>query len=52
VRSRVGGLLPREFEKGARVQQGQVLFRIDPATYQVTLDRAYAQLVQVQAAQR
>jgi membrane fusion protein, multidrug efflux system len=53
VRPRVGGLLlKREFEEGARVTQGQVLFRIDPATYQVALDRAQAQLQQAQATLR
>lgn len=53
VRPRVGGLLlRREFEEGARVTQGQVLFRIDPATYQVALDRAQAQLQQAQATLR
>lgn len=51
VRPRVGGLLlKREFEEGARVKQDQVLFRIDPATYQVALSRAEAQLLQAQAA--
>jgi membrane fusion protein, multidrug efflux system len=53
VRPRVGGLLlKREYEEGARVTQGQVLFRIDPATYQVALDRAQAQLQQAQATLR
>src|SRR3712207_570351 len=36
VRPLVSGLLlKREYEEGARVKQGDVLFRIDPATYQV-----------------
>jgi membrane fusion protein (multidrug efflux system) len=53
VRPRVGGLLlRREFEEGARVREGQVLFRIDPATFQLTLDRARAQRGQALAAQR
>jgi membrane fusion protein (multidrug efflux system) len=53
VRPRVGGLLlRREFEEGARVDQGQVLFRIDPATYEVALSRAEAQLQQAQAVLR
>ena len=53
VRPRVGGLLlSREFEEGARVKQDQVLFRIDPATYEVALTRAEAQLQQAQAAFR
>ena len=53
VRPLVGGLLlKREYEEGSRVTQGQVLFRIDPATYQVALDRAQAQLQQAQATLR
>ncbi|SCY77972.1 efflux RND transporter periplasmic adaptor subunit [Microvirga guangxiensis] len=53
VRPLVGGLLlKREYDEGARVTQGQVLFRIDPATYQVALDRAQAQLQQAQATLR
>lgn len=53
VRPRVGGLLlKREFEEGARVTQDQVLFQIDPATYEVAVDRAEAQLQQTQAALR
>ena len=51
VRPRVGGLLlERRFEEGARVTEGQVLFQIDPATYEVALSRAEAQLQQAQAA--
>ncbi|WP_262299176.1 efflux RND transporter periplasmic adaptor subunit [Microvirga sesbaniae] len=53
VRPRVGGLLlKREFEEGAPVKQDQVLFRIDPASYEVALSRAEAQLLQAQAALR
>jgi membrane fusion protein (multidrug efflux system) len=53
IRPRVGGLiLSREFDEGARVTQGQVLFRIDPAPYQVALDRAEAQLAQAEATSR
>jgi membrane fusion protein (multidrug efflux system) len=53
VRPRVGGLLlKREFEEGTRVKQDEVLFRIDPATYEVALSRAEAQLQQAQAALR
>jgi len=53
VRPRVGGLLlKREYDEGARVAQDQVLFRIDPATYEVALSRAEAQLLQAQAALR
>jgi membrane fusion protein (multidrug efflux system) len=53
VRPLVGGiLLKREYEEGARVKQGQVLFRIDPATYDVALARGQAQLQQAQATLR
>jgi membrane fusion protein (multidrug efflux system) len=53
VRPRVGGLLlERRYEEGARVAKDQVLFRIDPATYEVALNRAEAQLNQAQAALR
>jgi membrane fusion protein (multidrug efflux system) len=53
IRPQVGGiLLKREFEEGAKVARGQVLFRIDPAPYQAALDRAEAQLNQAQAALR
>ena len=45
VRSLVGGiLLKRGFEEGARVTQGQTLFQIDPAPYEVARKRAEAQL--------
>src|SRR4051812_46236330 len=50
IRSQVSGtILKREFTEGARVKQGDVLFRIDPRTYQAALDRANAQLAQAQA---
>jgi membrane fusion protein, multidrug efflux system len=53
IRPRVGGLiLSREFDEGAKVAQGQVLFRLDAAPYQVALDRAEAQLAQAQATYR
>jgi membrane fusion protein (multidrug efflux system) len=53
VRSLVGGiLLKRGFEEGARVAKGQALFQIDPAPYQVALQRAEAQLAQAQAVLR
>ena len=39
VRPLVSGLLlKREYEEGAKVAQGQVLFRIDPATYELALE--------------
>ncbi|MEX6505798.1 efflux RND transporter periplasmic adaptor subunit [Jiella sp. M17.18] len=50
VRARVGGiLLKREFDEGARVKPGELLFRIDPATYQAQVALAQAQLGQAQA---
>lgn len=53
VRQRVSGLLlKREYEEGTKVTQGQLLFQIDPATYQVALNRAEAQLQQAQATLR
>src|SRR4051812_19289407 len=50
IRPQVSGtILKREFIEGAKVKQGDVLFRIDPRTYQAALDRATAQLGQLQA---
>jgi membrane fusion protein, multidrug efflux system len=50
IRSQVNGtILKREFVEGARVKRDDVLFRIDPRTYQASLDRANAQLSQAQA---
>ncbi len=50
VRARVNGiLLERTYVEGARVKQGDVLFRIDPEPYQVKLTRAEAQLRQEEA---
>ncbi|MCE7030444.1 efflux RND transporter periplasmic adaptor subunit [Jiella avicenniae] len=50
VRARVGGiLLGREFEEGARVKKGDLLFRIDPATYQAQVALAKAQVAQAAA---
>jgi membrane fusion protein (multidrug efflux system) len=52
VRAQVSGvLLKREFQEGAVVDVGQVLFRIDPRTYEAALARASAQLAQAKAAQ-
>jgi membrane fusion protein (multidrug efflux system) len=50
VRARVGGILQqRGYREGARVQAGDVLFRIDPAPYEVAVARATAQVRQQQA---
>lgn len=53
VRPRVGGLLlERGFAEGTKVKADQLLFRIDPAPYEVALSRAEAQLKEAQAALR
>ncbi|HTV41787.1 MAG TPA: efflux RND transporter periplasmic adaptor subunit [Candidatus Sulfotelmatobacter sp.] len=50
VNARVDGVvLQREFEQGADVTNGQVLYQIDPAPYQAQVDSAKASLVQAQA---
>ena len=50
IRSMVSGtIMKREYDEGARVKQGDTLFRIDPRPYQATLDRATAQLAQAKA---
>ncbi|PRC91261.1 efflux RND transporter periplasmic adaptor subunit [Solimicrobium silvestre] len=51
VRARVGGiLLKRTYVEGQPVKQGQVLFQIDPAPYQVMLEQAKGAQAQQQAA--
>ncbi|MBV8681084.1 MAG: efflux RND transporter periplasmic adaptor subunit [Aquitalea sp.] len=51
VRARVGGiLLKRAYTEGRPVKQGDLLFQLDPATYQTALDQAAAAL-KVQEAQ-
>ena len=50
VRARVGGiLLKRNYVEGADVQEGSVLFQIDPEPYKVALKQAQAKLAQIQA---
>jgi RND family efflux transporter MFP subunit len=50
VRARVFGYLQKiNFREGAEVKKDDVLFEIDPRTYQADLDRASANLVQSQA---
>lgn len=45
VRPQVGGLLlRRQFEEGSEVRQGELLYQIDPSTYQATLARTEASL--------
>lgn len=50
IRARVQGYLQRvAFEDGAFVQQGDVLFEIEPETYQAVRDQAVARLKSAQA---
>lgn len=50
VRARVWGYLQKiNFREGAEVKKDDVLFEIDPRSYQADLDRAEATLVQSQA---
>ena len=44
-----GYLISRNYQEGSVVTNGQVLFQIDPAPFQATLDRAKAQLVEAEA---
>lgn len=50
IRARVQGILQEKtFTEGATVKAGDVLFRIDPATYEAQLARAQAQLQEAKA---
>lgn len=50
VRTRVGGiLLKRNYVEGSQVEEGSVLFQIDPEPFKVTLNQAKAKLAQVNA---
>jgi membrane fusion protein (multidrug efflux system) len=50
VHAQVGGiLLKREYNEGAAVKVGDVLFQIDPRPYEAALARANAQVAQAQA---
>lgn len=50
VRAQVSGiLLKRNYVEGSRVEEGCVLFQIDPKPYEVALDQAKAKLAQAQA---
>lgn len=52
VRPRVSGIIvERVFEQGSLVKEGDVLYRIDPAPFQVELDRAEATLRSAEAQQ-
>ena len=50
IRTRVGGTLDSvHFAEGSMVQQGQVLFQIDPAPYEADIKAAQATLAQAEA---
>lgn len=52
VRPRISGIVvERVFEQGSQVKQGDVLYRIDPAPFQVQVDSAQATLARAKAAQ-
>jgi membrane fusion protein (multidrug efflux system) len=52
VRPRVSGILvERVFEQGSQVKEGDVLYRIDPAPFQVQVDSAEATLERAKAVQ-
>ena len=50
VRPQVSGIIQKRFfREGSDVQEGEVLYQIDPATYQAALDSARASLVRAEA---
>lgn len=50
VRARVNGIVQSiEFEQGSVVKEGQLLFKIDPSTYQAAVNQAAAALEQAEA---
>ncbi|TNM63921.1 efflux RND transporter periplasmic adaptor subunit [Aliirhizobium smilacinae] len=52
VRPRVSGIIvERVFEQGSHVNEGDVLYRIDPAPFQVQVDSAEATLARAKAGQ-
>ncbi len=52
VRPRVAGIVVEQvFEQGSHVNRGDVLYRIDPAPFQVQVDSAKATVARAQAAQ-
>ncbi|AYD04076.1 efflux RND transporter periplasmic adaptor subunit [Neorhizobium sp. NCHU2750] len=52
VRPRVSGIVvERVFEQGSQVKEGDVLYRIDPAPFQVQVDSAEATVARAKAAQ-
>ena len=52
IRAQVGGyLIKQDYQEGTAVKTGQVLFEIDPRTYQAALDQAKGDLANAQANQ-
>ncbi|MBV8587864.1 MAG: efflux RND transporter periplasmic adaptor subunit [Verrucomicrobia bacterium] len=52
VRAQVSGrLISRDYKEGSLVQKGELLFQLDPSTYQAALEQAKANLAQAQANQ-
>jgi len=50
VRPRVGGIvISRVFEQGARIKEGDILYKIDPATFAVRVASAEATLARAEA---
>ncbi len=50
VRPQVGGIIQKRlFTEGAEIKAGQVLYQIDPATYQAAFDSAKAALAKAEA---
>src|SRR6266849_7539838 len=50
VRAQVTGyLMKQDYQEGAFVKQGQLLFQIDPRPFQAALDQAVGQLAQAKA---
>ncbi|WP_337267401.1 efflux RND transporter periplasmic adaptor subunit [Oryzifoliimicrobium ureilyticus] len=51
VRPQVGGIITkRNFKEGSEVKQGEILYEIDPATYQASYDSAAADLQKAKGA--
>ena len=52
IRARVSGhLISQNYKEGAVVQKGDLLFQIDPSTYEAALEQAKSSLAQAQANQ-
>ena len=52
IRARVSGyLISQNYKEGTLVQQGELLFQIDPSTYQAAVEQAKSSLAQAEANQ-